>query len=92
MLPLLFLLVPAPSAGQHCLQDLDKLGSELRAEVAVMLEQGRAKMEARLEEKDAEAEEMKARLEEKDAKLEALETSMSEMKAELEERGAYKER
>ena len=56
MLLLLLLLVPAPSAGQHCLAEMDKLGSDLRAEVAVMIEQGRAKaqeavevMEAKLE-------------------------------------------
>jgi hypothetical protein len=71
MLRLLLLLVPAPSVGQHCITEMDKLGSDLRAEMAVMLEQGWANtqvavgMEARLEEKDAMMKEMKAELEER---------------------------
>jgi hypothetical protein len=75
MLPLLLLLVPAPSAGQHCLREVDKLGSELRAEV----EELKAIVREMKTEKDAEVE----LRDKKDAEVEALKASMKEMKAEM---------
>jgi hypothetical protein len=86
MLLLLLLLVPAPSAGQHCLTEID-----LKAVTDRLDEK-----DARLDEKDAMMKTMLEKKDEKDAEVEELKTIMMEMKtekdAEVEEReGKYAE-